>query len=107
MLNRIKDNTFIKSTIILLIGGLFGKIIGFILKIIITRKLGTHNIGLFSLLSPTSSLLSVLSVFYYSNVISKMISEGKKNIKSIFISIIPVSIIINLFLINSKIFFKI
>ena len=95
MLNRIKDNTFIKSTLILLIGGLFGKVIGFILKIIITRKLGTHSMGLFSLLSPTSSLLSVLSVFYYSNAISKMISEGHKDIKGIFISIIPISVLIN------------
>ena len=99
MLNKIKNNTFLKSTLILLIGGLFGKIIGFILKIIITRSLGTEGMGLYSLLSPTSSLLTVLAVFSYSNALSKFISEESERTKTLFISIIPVSLIINIFII--------
>ena len=99
MLNKIKNNSFYKSTFILLFGGLFGKVIGFILKIIVTRSLGSEGIGLYSMLTPTSTLLSVLAVFYYSNAISKLISEGKHSSKSIIISIIPISFIINLFFI--------
>ena len=96
MLDKIKNNSFYKSTFILLFGGIFGKVIGFILKIIVTRSLGTDGVGLFSLLNPTSTLLSVLAVFYYSNAISKLISEGTSNPKSIIISIIPISLLINL-----------
>lgn len=95
MLNRINNSTFIKSTLILLIGGIFGKIVGFILKIIITRKLGTEGMGLFSVLSPTSSLLSVIAVFSYSNAISKMVSEETSRSKNLFLSVIPLSILIN------------
>ena len=99
MLNIIKSNTFIKSTLILLFGGIFGKLIGFILKIIITRNLGTEGMGYFSLLSPTSSLLTMLAVLYYPNAISKLISEESSRSRNLFISIIPISIIINVFLI--------
>ena len=99
MLNRIKNNSFAKSTIILLIGGIFGKVIGFLLKIIITRKLGTNAMGLYSMLSPTMSLLSVIAVFSYPNAISKTISEESSKPKELFLSIIPISILINLVII--------
>ena len=96
MFNKIKENVFFKSTIILLIGGLFGKIVGFILRIIITRSLGTQGMGLYSMLSPTSALLTTISVFSYSNAISKFISESSSNTKELFMSIIPFSIIFNI-----------
>ena len=99
MLNKIKNNTFAKSTLILLIGGIFGKIVGFLLRIIVTRSLGTEGMGIYSLLNPTSSLLSVIAVFSYSNAISKIVSEEEKRSKNIIISIIPISIIINMFFI--------
>ena len=89
MLDRIKNSAFIKSTLILLIGGIFGKIVGFILKILITRKLGTEGMGLFSVLSPTSSLLSVIAVFSYSNAVSKIVSEETSRTKNLFLSLIP------------------
>ena len=91
-----KDNTFLKSTLILLIGGIFGKLVGFILKIIVTRHLGTEGMGLYSMLSPTSSLLSVIAVFSYSNAVSKIISEESSRAKNLFASIFPISILINL-----------
>ena len=59
MLNKIKDNIFFKSAFLLLIGGTLTKLVGFILKIIITRKIGTEGIAIYSLLSPTISLLTV------------------------------------------------
>lgn len=106
MLNKINNNVFIKSTLVLLIGGMFGKIIGFILKIIITRYLGTNTMGLYSLLSPTTSLLSVIGVFSYSNAISKLISEKRSDTKKLFVSILPISIIINLIIIIIVILFS-
>ena len=101
-----KDNTFLKSTLILLIGGIFGKLVGFILKLIVTRHLGTEGMGLYSLLSPTSSLLSVIAVFSYSNAVSKLISESSSRAKSLFLSIFPISILINLFFIVLIIIFS-
>ncbi len=94
-----KNNTFLKSTLILLVGGIFGKLVGFILKLIVTRHLGTEGMGLYSILSPTSSLLSVIAVFSYSNAVSKIISESSSRAKNLFVSIFPISILINLFFI--------
>ena len=99
MLNKIKQNAFLKSTLILLFGGVFGKIVGFFLRIIVTRNLGTEGMGIYSLLNPTSSLLSVLAVFSYSNAISKIVSEETNRSKNVMFSIIPISIIINMFFI--------
>ena len=106
MLNKIKNNTFFKSTIILLIGGIFGKLVGFILKIIVTRNLGTHGMGLYSMLSGITSLLTVISVFSYSNAVSKAISENSSNPKSLLISLLPVSFIINILIIIIVILFS-
>ena len=105
MLNKIKDNTFYKSTIILLFGGILGKVVGFIIRIIVTRLLGAHGMGLYSLLSPTISLLTVIAIFSYPNAVSKVISEESSRAKSLFISIIPISILINVLIIIIMIFF--
>ena len=99
MLKRIKDNTFLKSTLILLFGGILGKLVGFVIRIIITRNLSTSTIGDYSLLGPSTSLLSVIAIFSYSNAISKYISESSSRTKSLFVSIIPTSILINLIII--------
>ena len=100
MLNKIKNNIFLKSTLVLLIGGVIGKLVGFILKIIVTRKLGAEGMGLYSLLAPTSSLLSVIATLSYPTALSKIISEKSSRTKTLFTSIIPLSIIINIFIIG-------
>ena len=107
MIQKVKDNVFLKSTLILLFGGFAGKLIGFILKIIITRNLGAEAMGLMSLLSPTTSLLSTIAVFSYPTSLSKLISHKSYRTKELFTSIIPISLIINLIIIlfitiNSK-----
>ncbi len=98
MLNKINNNIFIKSTILLLVGGILTKTVGFFLKIIITRKIGTEGIGLYSLLSPTISLLTVIATFSYPTAISRAISNKTIRAKSILYSIIPISLILNLVL---------
>lgn len=85
------------GTIILLTGGFFSKFLGFVLKIIITRQIGTEGIGLYSLVMPTFGLFITIATFSYPVAISKIISaKGKSSKKAIF-SIIPISIILNLF----------
>ena len=43
-----KKNKFIKSTLILVVGGFLTKILGMIIKIVITRIIGTKGIGLYT-----------------------------------------------------------
>ena len=104
MINKVKNNLFLKSTLVLLIGGVIGKAVGFILRIIITRYLGTEGMGLYSLLSPTASLLTVLATFSYPTSISKVISERSATPKSVILSLIPLSLLMSLFIVIIVIF---
>ena len=99
MLNKIKSNKFILSTIILLIGGVLTKALGFFLKIIINRNISAQTLGLISLLSPTNSILTILAIFSYPTSISKLIADKKYDSKKIILSLIPFSLLINIFII--------
>lgn len=99
-------NKFVISTLILLIGGSISKLLGFILKIIITRLIGVEGIGLYSLIMPTFGLLSTIAIFSFPVAISKIIAEDKKRSKNILLSVIPISILINLFFIILIIIFS-
>ena len=90
---------FIKSTIILLIGGLFTKALGMLIKIVMARLIGTKVLGTYMLILPTFTLLISLSQFGFPLALSKLISEQKRNNKKLILSIIPVLIIINIILI--------
>lgn len=90
---------FILSTLILLIGGFLTKILGMIIKIIMTRLMGTEGIGLYMMILPTFSLFIALAQFGFPIAISKLVAEDNKNNKKLFFSVIPMSIIINVFLI--------
>jgi stage V sporulation protein B len=95
MLNKIKNNKFAMSTIILLIGGILTKALGFFLKIIINRNISYKTLGLFSLLSPTNNILTILAIMSYPTSISKLIANKKYNSKNIILSLIPFSLLIN------------
>ena len=56
-----KNNKFIVSTLILIIGGMFTKLLGFIIKIIYTRIIGEDAISLYMLVMPTYSLLITIA----------------------------------------------
>ena len=92
-------NKFIKSTIILLIGGLLTKVLGMIIKIVIARLIGTKGLGMYMLILPTFTLLISLSQFGFPIALSKLISEEKRNNKQLIFSSILVLIIINILLI--------
>ena len=89
---------FIKSTIILLIGGLLTKILSMVIRIFLTRAITTKGIGLYMLILPTFNLFITLSTFSLPISISKLISENKKRSKNIILSIIPVSLLYNFIL---------
>lgn len=69
-------NKFLKSTIILGIGGLLTKVIGLIIRIIYTRIIGIDGISLMSLINPTYSLLITLASFNILMSISMRISSN-------------------------------
>ena len=92
-------NKFIKSTIILTIGGITTKILGMIIKITLTRVISTKGIGIYSLILPTFNLFITLCSLGLPIAISKLISEGNRNNRQIVLSIIPTMLIFNIILI--------
>ena len=70
-------NLFIKSTLILILSGFLTKILGFIIKVIYTRIIGEYGISLFTIATPTYSLLLTISTLAIPISISKLVSENK------------------------------
>ena len=92
-------NNFFKSTLILIIGALFTKLLGFIIRIIFTRTVGENAINLYSIIMPTYSLLITLASLGLPLAISNLIAENKSSSKKILFSIIPATLLINITLI--------
>ena len=90
---------FIKSTIILMIGGLVTKILGMIIKIVTNRLIGTEGLGVYMLITPTFMLLIAIAQLGFPIAISKLVAEDKNNNKNLVFSIIPISLIINVVII--------
>lgn len=93
-----KKNSFIKSTIILIIGGLLTKLLGILIRVIMTRNSNLEIISLYMLIMPTFSLMMAISQLGFSTGISKVVSENKDSSKKILFSILPISIFINIVL---------
>lgn len=96
MIKSMFRNKFFISTFILLTGGFLSKFLGFILRIIISRNLGTEGLGLYSLLMPTFSLFIIIATLSFPVAISKLVATPNRSSKKIIFSIIPVSIIFNI-----------
>lgn len=90
---------FIKSTIILLVGGFLTKLLGMIIKIVMSRMIGAEGLGLYMLILPTFSLFIGISQFGMPVALSKLVAEEKKNNKKLFFSVIPITLIVNVILI--------
>ena len=75
---------FIISTIILLVGGFLTKVLGMIIKIVMTRLIGTEGIGLYMMILPTFSLFIGLAQAGFPIAISKLVAEDTKNNKKIY-----------------------
>ena len=90
---------FIKSTIILLLGGFLTKVLGMIIKIIMSRLIGTEGLGLYMLILPTFSLFIGISQLGMPVALAKLIAEEKRNNKRLFFSVVPVILLVNVLLI--------
>lgn len=90
---------FIKSIIILLIGGFLTKILGMIIKISMSRLMGLEGLSVYMLILPTFSLFIALAQFGFPTALSKLIAEDSKNNKRLLFSIVPISFLINTILI--------
>ncbi len=90
---------FIKSTIVLLIGGLFTKILGMVIKIVMSRLIGTEGLGVYMLILPTFSLFIGISQLGMPVALAKLIAEDTKDNRKLFFSVVPVILLGNIFLI--------
>ncbi len=92
-------NKFLRATIILMIGGLITKLLGFAIRIIYTRMVGSDAINLYSLVMPTYSLLLTIATLSLPIVISKLISEHKTKSIKILSNATIITLALNLFVI--------
>ena len=86
---------FIKSTIILVIGGLITKILAMVIRIIITRTIGTEGIGLYMMVMPTFTLFVTISSLSLTTSISKVVAEDNRNNRNVVFGVVPVAMIFN------------
>ena len=82
-----------------MIGGLITKLLGFAIRIIYTRMVGSDAINLYSLVMPTYSLLLTIATLSLPVVISKLISEAKTKSIKIISSATIITLILNLIVI--------
>ncbi len=90
---------FITTTLILLAGGFITKILGMIIKIVMTRLIGTNGIGLYMLIMPTFNLFITICQLGFPVAISKLVAEDKNNNKQIVFSSTIFSLFLNICLI--------
>jgi len=93
-----KKSKFIKSALILMIGGMFTKLLGMIIRILTSRILGKTGIGLYSLVMPTFMLFIALCQLGFPVAISKLVAEENRNNKKLVLGLIPISLILNFIL---------
>lgn len=89
-------NSLFKSIFILIIGGFISKLLGMIIKILLTRSISAYTLGTYMMLAPTMILIINLSSFGIPTTISKLISDKNYNNKKIIISNFTIEIIINI-----------
>lgn len=94
-----KKEKFMISTLILIIGGALTKVLGMVIRIVMTRIVGSEGISLYMLVFPTFSLAMTLSQLGLPLAISKLVSTEEYNNKNVIFSIIPFSFCLNLILI--------
>jgi len=92
-------NKFIKSTLILIIGGFITKLLGMTIKIVMTRLIGTEGIGLYSMIMPTFLLLNSIAQLGLPTALNVLISNGKFNTKSLVSTAIIISLSIDFLII--------
>ena len=90
---------FIKSTIVLIVGGLLTKVLGMVIRIVTTRIIGLNGIGLYMMIMPTYGLFITIATLSLPIAISKLVSENTRNNKNVILGIIPIAMIINILIV--------
>lgn len=88
-------NIFIKNTLILIIGGLVTKIMGMLIKIIMTRNITTYALSLYMLTLPTYNLFITIVTLSLQISISKLVSEEEYDEDKILSNSLIISLIIS------------
>lgn len=91
-----KKSLFFKSAFILLIGSLVTRSLGFVIRIIFTRVIGSEGINLHSLIMPTYSLVISLTQLGLPMAISTVVARGTKRGKKVLFSVAPIVLLLNL-----------
>lgn len=99
-----EKSLFFKSAFILLIGSLVTRVLGFFIRIVFTRIIGSDGINLYSLVMPTYSLVIALTQLGLPVAISTVVARGEKRGKKIITSIVPIVLILNILMMTIIIF---
>lgn len=91
-----KKSLFFKSSLILLIGSLITRGLGFIIRIAFTRSIGSDGVNLYSLIMPTYSLIISLTQLGLPIAISTVVARGEKRGVKVVSSIVPVVFLLNI-----------
>ncbi len=89
---------FIKSAIILLIGGAITKLLGMIIKMTQTRLIGVEGIGIYSLMFPTYALFTSIAQLSLPTTLSKLVSEERYRSKFLIFTSLPILLLTNVLL---------
>ena len=101
-----KKSNFIRSTFILLVGGFITKILGMIIKIVMSRSMTAEGMGLYMLIMPTFTLLIAVAQMGLPVAISKLVAEDIRNNKKMVFSCIPMTILLNIIIFILLFFFS-
>lgn len=88
-------NNFLRGALVLCLGGFITKILGFIIKIMYTRTIGTEGLALYTLIMPIYSLIVTIAGFGMPIAISKLVAESKTRSKVILSQGIIILLILN------------
>ncbi len=92
-------NKFLASTLVLILGGFITKFLGFVIRIIYTRIILEEGVALYSLITPTYSLLITVATLALPLAISKLVAEQKcRSIKIVCSSVLIICIVNVLFM---------
>lgn len=92
-------NKFIKSTLILIMGGFITKILGMIIKIIVTRNISLEAMSNYMLVIPSYNLFITIVSGGLQIAVSKLVSENKLQKKKIIINALIIAMTISVLLI--------
>lgn len=92
-------NKFIKSTLILIMGGFITKILGMVIKIIVTRNISLEAMSNYMLVIPSYNLFITIVSGGLQIAVSKLVSENKLQKKKIIINALIIAMTISVILI--------